>query len=172
MKRIAPLVAAAAAAALAVSASASSGTARPQTFTASFLTVAGHDQPVYVSARGPISGLATATQTERPARGGGQLNVATLHFARGTISLTAPEQFGWAVSPRTCTGRAHGSGTWRITGGTGAYARATGNGTFTATGFALAQRTAKGTCRGAQTPPAEAVFQVTLTFRGTIALAR
>jgi hypothetical protein len=142
--------------------------ARAQTFTASFLTIAGVDKPTFVVAHGPIEGVATATQTEKQ-KNGAQINYVVLHFERGSVRMTAVEpRFGFAPDAATCTGRAHGGGTWTITGGTGAYAGLTGNGTFSTGGTAIAQRSVTGACRGEKTPVKETVFYVTIAFRGTV----
>jgi hypothetical protein len=141
----------------------------PQTFTASFLTIGGVDKPTFVVAHGPISGVATATQTEKQ-KNGAQINYVVLHFERGTVRMTAVEpRFGFRLNAKSCTGRAYGGGTWTITGGTGPYAGLTGKGTFSTGGTALAQRSAIGACRGEKTPVKDTVFYVTIAFRGAAA---
>jgi hypothetical protein len=153
------------------SAGAAPRAAAPQSFSVSFLTIGGADKPVYVVARGPINAVGTATQTEKDDHGVA-VNYAVLHFAGGSVALTAREpRFGFKMNPRTCSGPAYGGGTWTITGGTGAYAGATGHGEFSTGGTAIAQRSRAGVCRGEKTPPAETVFYVTITMRGTAAAA-
>jgi hypothetical protein len=139
-----------------------------QTFAASFLTIGGVDQPTFVVAHGPVSGVATATQTEQQ-KNGAQINYVVLHFERGTVRMTAVEpRFGFRPDAKTCTGHAYGGGTWTITGGTGAYAGLTGKGTFSTGGTAFAQRSATGACRGEKTPVKDTVFYVTIAFRGAV----
>jgi hypothetical protein len=143
--------------------------AKPQTFTASFLTIGGVDKPTFVVAHGAIAGVATATQTEKQ-KNGAQINYVVLHFERGTVRMTAVEpRFGFRLNAKSCTSRAYGGGTWTITGGTGPYAGLTGKGTFSTGGTALAQRSAGGVCRGERTPLKDTVFYVTIAFRGAVA---
>lgn len=140
---------------------------RRQTFTASFLTIGGKDMPTFVEAHGPISGVATATQTEKE-RNGKQINSVVLYFERGTVQMTAVEpRFGF-TNAASCIGRAYGGGTWTITGGTGVYAGLTGKGTFSTSGTAMAQRSPTGACRGEKTPLKETAFYVRIAFRGTV----
>jgi hypothetical protein len=141
----------------------------PQTIAAWFLTVGASNKPVHVVAKGPISGIGTETQTEKQV-GKRQVNVATLHFDRGTVRFVAPERFDWKVDMKHCMAHANGGGTFTITGGTGAYAGATGKGTFTSIGTAFAQRTPTGACLGSKTPPAQTVFYVKVTLTGTASL--
>jgi hypothetical protein len=159
-------------AALAVAASGSAATgSSTQTITATFLTIAGSDKPTHVVARGPISGIGEATQTEKETPSGGQMNYVTLHFDRGTVRMVAAEpRFGWKLDPRTCTGSAYGNGTFTILGGTGRYRGASGKGTFTTSGTGLAQRTPSGKCLGPKTSPRNAVFFVRITMKGTARL--
>lgn len=161
-----------AATALAVAASGSAATASStQTITATFLTIGGADEPTHVVARGPISGIGEATQTEKATPSGGQMNYVTLHFDRGTVRMVAAEpRFGWKLDARTCTGSAYGNGTFKILGGTGSYRGASGKGTFTTSGTAVAQRTPSGKCLGPKTPPRSAVFFVRIAMKGTATL--
>lgn len=54
-----------------------------------------------------------------------------LTFPTGTVSIThAPQTSGDSFDPVTCVFRFHERGTYEITGGTGAYAGASGHGTY------------------------------------------
>jgi hypothetical protein len=147
-------------------AAASAAQSGKQRITATFLTIGRSDKPTHVIARGPINGIGEATQTEKQTKSG-QINYVTLHFEKGTVRMVAKEpRFGWKLDPRTCTGSAYGSGTFTITGGTGAYKHATGNGTFSTTGTAIVQRSPRGKCRGDKTPQADTVFYVKISMTG------
>jgi hypothetical protein len=135
----------------------------------SSLNIRGNEQTVYVTATGPIRGVGTETQTEKESTNG-QIKYVTLHFDTGTVRLVAPEKFEWRPDLRTCTARPVGGGTFRITGGTGAYRGATGKGTFTDGGIAIAQRTGTGKCLGDKTPAAGVVLYVTANMVGSVAI--
>jgi hypothetical protein len=141
----------------------------PQRIEAWFFTVGKTDKPVHVVAKGPISGIGTATQTEKRV-GKRQVNYATLHFDRGTVTFTAPERFDWKPDRAQCLAHANGGGTFTITGGTGAFTGASGKGTFTAVGTAFAQRSRTGACRGLHTPIEQMIFVVKVTLTGTAAV--
>jgi hypothetical protein len=150
-------------------ATASAAGPAPQTIDAWFLTIGKSDKPVHVVAKGPIHGIGFETQTEKQV-GKKQVNYTTLHFDRGSVRLVAPERFDWKMDQKQCLGHANGGGTYTIVGGTGAYAGATGKGTFKTVGIAFAQRSPTGACRGLKTPISEMVFYVKLTATGTAAL--
>jgi len=132
------------------------------------LTLRGEEQPVHVAARGPISGIGTVA-SDRETRSG-RVHQVTLRFDRGTVGLTlrlTPEGEGWrSVNRRSCTAKRFGRGTFTITGGTGAYEGATGEGKFTEGGIVIAQRTTSGECLGERTPPADVVFYVKIRMVG------
>ena len=142
---------------------------RPQTFTFALVSIAGIDEPVYVAAHGAIDGVGTETQSSKEIQGG-ELVYVTLHFAAGTLRFTAIDHNGFRLHMNTCTATTHGSGTWTVTGGTGAYAGATGGGHFTEPGTVLAQRAPDGTCRGDRTPPNQTVSYLTAKLRGVLTL--
>jgi hypothetical protein len=52
----------------------------------------------------------------------------------------------WRPSFRACAAGAHGGGTFKITGGTGAYRHAKGAGHFADSGVQLGARTPNGAC--------------------------
>lgn len=134
----------------------------PQRFTLFTASVRGKDVPVVVQAAGPISGLGTETQTEKNTSNG-QVNYAMLRFANGTVRFVAPETFAWKPDFRTCSATASGGGTFRITGGTGAYRGATGKGTFTSHGVMIGARDSHGNCLSKAQPT---VNYVTVTLAG------
>jgi hypothetical protein len=146
--------------------SASARAAHPQRFTLYTANAHGRDLPVVVRASGAIDAVGSETQTDIDTRGG-QLNRVTLHFAKGTVKLVAPERFAWAPDFPSCSATASGSGTFTITGGTGTYRRASGKGTFTSRGVALGARSSDGTCLPKAQPAADYVI---VTMTGTIAL--
>jgi hypothetical protein len=125
-------------------------------------TARGHDLPIAVEATGPIHGIGTETQTETPTPSG-QINHATLHLPDGTIQLQAPEKFAWQPDQHACAAKAHGGGTFKITGGTGIYRNATGNGTFTDRGVLIGARSRAGKCLGRNAPPTAIYVTATLT---------
>jgi hypothetical protein len=127
----------------------------------------GGELPIAVEASGPIHGIGTETQTETPTPGG-QINHATLHLPDGTVRLIAPERFAWQPDLRACAAKAHGGGTFKITGGTGAYRNATGRGTFTDKGVLVGARDHKGNCLGRKAQPAVIYLDVVLTGNATV----
>lgn len=138
-------------------------------FIMTFKTFDGVDQPVHVSATGPIAGQGTETQTEveNPT---GQVVDFTWHLARGTVTAHAVEHQTLTFNPTACTAKTVGSGTWTVTGATGDYTGATGSGTFSTQGSITGARDSKGNCQGPNgTAPPKSV-EVTLTGTGTAAL--
>lgn len=132
------------------------------------LTLRGDEQPAHVVARGPINGIGTVAADRET--GGGRVHQVTLRFDRGTVRLDlrlTREGEGWETpNRRTCTAKRFGRGTFTITGGTGAYEGATGNGKFMEGGIAIAQRTRSGNCLGERTPLANVVFYVRISMTG------
>lgn len=132
------------------------------------LTLRGKEQPVQVVARGPIGGIGTVAADRETESG--RVHHVTLRFDEGTVRLElrltrAGE--GWRpVNRRTCTAKRFGRGTFTITGGSGAYERATGQGKFTEGGIAIAQRTRTGKCLGDRTPLANVIFYVKIRMTG------
>jgi hypothetical protein len=171
MNRIVPVLAVSLAACLlTVAAAAATRTQlKPQNITMTFVTINGKNKPVHVVASGPISGTATETQTEKNTATG-QINYATLHFANGTVRFKAPEAFAWLPNLKTCSAIAKGGGTFTITGGTGAFKRATGKGTFTDRGTLLGARSASGQCLGPKThaPPKRITLTITMTGNAAV----
>lgn len=142
---------------------------RSQTFTLHLLSIGLVDEPIYVSAHGVIDGYGTATQRSKEIKGGELVHV-TLHFAKGTLRFSAIDHNGFRVNQHTCTATTYGGGPWTVTGGTGAYAGATGGGRFTEPGTVFAQRSPSGACRADKTPPNQTVSYVTPKLRGALTL--
>lgn len=140
----------------------------PQRFTIYTANVRGKDAPVAVEATGPISGVGSATQAAKSMPGGRSVNYVTLRFADGTVRFVAPERSGWKIDRGSCAATAFGTGTFRITGGTGAYRGARGSGTFSNHGVAVGARDKSGACLADKAPPV--VNYVTVTLTGKAAL--
>ncbi len=97
----------------------------------------GQDEGGTVVATGPISGV--GTDIERPDETG------TFVFPQGTVNIDHPQTGGLEdFNEVTCIGRFTFSGTYDITSGSGAYAQANGEGTYTGRGIFIGRRTAQG----------------------------
>jgi hypothetical protein len=138
-------------------------------FVATFQTLKGVDQPVRVAATGPVQGAGVATQTEKDTPTGEVVHF-TWHFAHGTVTLEAIEDFSLDFDPTSCTAKATGTGTWTIIDGTGAYTGASGNGTFTDHGSLTGSRDASGACQGPDSGGAPKTAIFTLRGHGTASL--
>src|SRR3954447_24700714 len=110
-------------------------------------TVRGTDHTARISASGPIRGAGVLTQ-EYAETDAGPVVRAVWHLPHGTVDAEASEDFAVDFDPTACRGTAHASGTWTITGGSGAYAGASGHGTFTGSGTIVGARDARGRCLG------------------------
>ena len=120
---------------------------RTETIVTTSLSRGGHDLPSLVSATGPIRGVGTETQTYVDTPDGEAVQF-TWHFRTGTVTGVAVEDYDLSFDPISCTAKATGTGTWTITGGTGAYAGATGSGTFVEHGNLVGARDRNGVCQG------------------------
>ena len=160
------------AAALALTASAlAAAHAAPQRFTISEADnsiAPNHAQPVSVHVRavGPIAGEGSGVIRTIPA--GGKVDRVVLTLPKGTVSLKATDTFA-AVHPNyaACKAALVGRGTFSIISGTGAFAGATGNGTYVRSGTLLGRRSSTGTCLPKATPTASFV---TIQLTGTSTL--
>lgn len=114
-----------------------------------------------VVATGVISGVGTEVIESNPP------GVATLRwtFPEGTLFVTTSYTFENVLDPQTCLRTVTLTGTWQITGGTGAYSDATGGGEFSGTNRILLTRTEDGCA-----PPPIFLRQV-FTFTGDVSLA-
>lgn len=122
-----------------------------ETFVMTFQSFNDIDQPTRVAATGPVQGSGTETQTDQDIPGGEAVTF-TWHFAGGTVSGEAVESYSFAPDLTSCTAKSASTGTWRITGGTGAYAGAAGSGTFTSRGSFTGARDPNGACDPAAAP--------------------
>jgi len=118
-----------------------------QHFTLLFSTQNGVEKQSLAIAKGPITGVGIETQTEEEA-GDQQTSYAVMHLPRGDVAVTFLETFAWTINYRACAAHGTGSGTFTITGGTGAYTGATGQGTFTDRGTLIGARDSQGQCLG------------------------
>lgn len=128
----------------AMSAPAAAATSGSQTFVVAFRNTTGS-----VAAYGVVNGSGsvanvvpevinpdfTFVETDRLTLSGGTIDV---RFA-GQVNPSA-----FSPDPRTCVAKTTGSGNWTIVGGTGAYAGASGGGTFTFPAYLFYGPTAQG----------------------------
>jgi hypothetical protein len=127
-------------------------------------TIHGSDNPIRISASGPIQGAGLLTQDFEMTDAGPVVH-AVWHFRNGEVFADATEDYALDFDPVSCTAKSTATGTWTITGGTGAYAGATGHGTFRGTGSLVGERDANGGCLG---PDSGADPKVSVsTLRGT-----
>lgn len=130
---------------------ASADTASPQRFVlvATDLSGTGH-----LVASGPVHGVGTDTvisHTENP--DGTFTDVDRFDLPGGQVVIHDTYRVELATGDRSCTTHIAVEGTWSIAMGTGAFAGATGGGTFTAHGVFVAGRAASGDCLGLDSPP-------------------
>ena len=137
----------------------------PESWLGNFATINGADHPIRVTAVGPVHGSGILTQVEEETPNGGEVVHFTWHFAAGTVTGDAREDYDLAFDPASCTAKATSSGTWTFTGGTGAYAGASGQGTFTGHATLVGSRDERGQCQG---PDSDVEPKVAIsTLRGT-----
>ncbi|HEX3426606.1 MAG TPA: hypothetical protein VHT30_10780 [Acidimicrobiales bacterium] len=124
----------------------------PERFTLIFSAFNGADQPTPVIASGPITGVGTESQVAEP---NGTLDL-NFSFPNGQVYVTVfNDNFDLRLDLNKCLARPHETGEWSITGGTGAFAGATGEGTLTGNGISVGARSPSGQCLGPSTgvPP-------------------
>jgi hypothetical protein len=114
----------------------------PQRFTIYSATVVDKEAPMLVEATGPISGVGLV-QVGTPR---GMTIPVTLAFPKGKVLLSARGNFGWKPDFATCTATRDVRGTYAITGGTGAYRGAAGQGTLSEQGAGMGVRSPSGKC--------------------------
>lgn len=136
-----------------------------------FITHDGVEEHTHAVASGPIRGQASYTEQERERTPEGVRGSFTLEFNRGTVSASFVERdIQVNLDERRCLAEASGRGTIEITGGTGAYAGATGTLSFTRQGRLVGARGERGECLGRSAPPKVAVMRVdavgTASLRG------
>ena len=105
----------------------------------------GAEQPAFsrVVASGVVNGV--GTDVFRPSDEGDPSSYSTYVFRAGTLSITTtPTSFDVRPLGSSCVATFTATGTWEITGGTGAYQGATGQGTLTVRGTMASPRTPDG----------------------------
>lgn len=137
-----------------------------QRFTFSGKTIRGKDLPITLTAVGPISGHGTARLSEHPTTTTGMFLLP--HGNLRVRFLHGPTQAHPNLAK--CEATIDARGTYTITGGTGRYADATGNGTYTEKRVLLGQRSPAGTCLAGlnstpQSVTATAAMVGTINFR-------
>ena len=163
--RFAPTAGVAALIASAAFATPADATAGTQSWVMNGPTVQGADHTVRIAAAGPLRGAGVLTQEFEETEGGDIVH-AVWHLPHGTVTADAVEDFGVDFHPTSCRGTATASGTWVISGGTGAYAGATGHGTFTGSGTIVGTRDDHGRCLGPESGADPQVAIVTLRGSG------
>jgi hypothetical protein len=152
-----------------VGASSASATDNAQRIQAHFSGHGGVDNPTMVNASGPVSGIGYATQVDTGEAPDGGTGVVTLHFAHGDLVADFNEfNFQMKFNPMACAAGTTSQGTMTVTGGTGAYAGASGALTFTTSGQIVGERGARGECLAMQAPPK--FDNVLLVAVGTVSL--
>ncbi len=120
-----------------------------------------------VFAAGVINGAGTDVElssTDNP--DGSSSGVDQFVFPQGTLTVTHFENPGeFSFNPRSCVGRFSFTGTFTVTGGTGAYAGATGSGTDVGSGVFVAKRNPDGSCS-----EEEAFSNVVVRATGTLSV--
>ena len=102
--------------------------------------------PGLVIASGVVSGVGTdLTIAQDPHPDGSETDTDRIALPGGTITILDTDPAGiFHFNPVTCVATLAGTGPYTIIGGTGAYAGASGQGTFTARGLVVFDRTAGG----------------------------
>ena len=106
-----------------------------------------------VVAKGVFRGVGRFAETA-PADSAG-VSRDDLLFPKGTVHLVntlVPESLSFSVNPHSCLFTGTEQVTWKVTGGTGQFAGATGGFTGTVSGRALLARNPDGSCSLTQTP--------------------
>lgn len=101
--------------------------------------------PRSVAASGPIAGVGrVVTGSEVDGPDGTRIATTTWIFRDGSVFVTLKFRSQSSFDPHSCVHSTSFRGTWRITGGTGRYAGATGSGTVSGTISDYYTRTASG----------------------------
>lgn len=110
-------------------------------------------QPTRVVASGVLNAAGTVVDHLTLFPNGTFDNFATQTFPKGTLGYHGMGTFTISVDPATCIGRGDVVGPFVITGGTGAYVGATGDGTALISLIFVFNRAPDGSC--VQGPPAK-----------------
>lgn len=135
-----------------------------QVFSTISLTAHGTERPMTVVGSGAIT--AEGRTSERSL--GHDLLRLTLRFPTGTLVLRTRENLTWKPDFAACLATGRGGASWRVVGGTGAYAGATGSGRYVNHGTLLGSRDSGGACLGTTAPPVYVI--VTADFTGRVVL--
>lgn len=112
----------------------------PQTFVL-YGAGSSFDHPISVFAAGPISGVGSfEIVDERSSEQGDDFTAELVFPGRGTVAIEVRGQSTIMLNPTTCAGSQIGQIRWTITGGTGDFETASGNGTGTYTGRFVVER--------------------------------
>jgi hypothetical protein len=104
-----------------------------------------NEDPGTVIGTGPITGVGTDFESETE-------ESSVFQFPAGSVSLDHPQTGGSdSFNEIACVARFEFEGTYDITGGTGAYAGASGSGTYRGRGIFIGTRTAQGCSEDGET---------------------
>ena len=129
-------------------------------------TIGTKDSPIHLDAAGVINGVGTVTLESSADN---RVDHMTLRLRQGAVRLLATEH-SFAIHPnlRKCVAIATGQGSFRITGGTGAFRDARGHGTYHRRSRLIGARSPSGACLGNSAPPKAIYYKIVMT--GTAAL--
>lgn len=120
-----------------------------------------------VVASGPIRGVGSVVLGQETVGPGGTLTATTTWvFPEGSVFVTLTLTYRQSFDSRRCVATNQFRGTWRITGGTGRYAGATGSGTVSGSISAYYTRAAGGCSEN------QYLEVTTLRYRGSVTLAQ
>lgn len=145
------------------------GTAWAQASGRQAFTLVGVNAPATVIATGVITarGVEEEISFELDPETGAFTAVTSFKFARGTVFLTIEGTSSFTLNERSCVVRVNQSGTYEITGGSGDFEGATGDGTANSGIRIIAGRNADLSC---SQDPADEVFRLFVAnLRGDIA---
>jgi hypothetical protein len=150
LRRVAGASVALALAAVAAATAAAAPTSNEH-MTLSSTTIKGVDHGMRVVARGAIGATGTFAGVDGPNAAD---DLITFRFPKGTLTISGHEQ-STKMTPnlRTCIATGVGRGTFTVTAGTGAYAGATGSGTYVRHTSIVGARGGDGACLGRSAPP-------------------
>lgn len=122
-------------------------------------------------ATGPIQGRGTDTVTAHVANADGTFtDTDRFDLPDGQVELTDTYTVEITFDPESCRYGFDVNGTWTISGATGRYAGATGNGTFTAHGLIVAGRDEAGECLALDAPSGPVAYTEVAHGTGTATL--
>ncbi|MGH9224590.1 MAG: hypothetical protein ACRD2W_12625 [Acidimicrobiales bacterium] len=117
-----------------------------QTGNQSFLIHGEGDDPATVVATGPTSGVGLDFESEAT-------ETAVFEFDGGGFAVDHPsDSDDFDFDPRTCIGTDRFTGTYSLSGGSGAYAGVSGTGTYRGRAIFVAKRLPDGSCSEEEAP--------------------